>query len=403
MHDIALDLPDFQDESDEILFSSVNLPQELYNLFSRFTRLPNSNKVMPFLVAYELLPLNGLKNIPFLFFTGPSGSGKSTFGEIAQRLNPKGHDDASHLTGGDTYKGWEQSLSLYRHDLRDREKAFPLVFIDDLTPGTFSAIAGDLKLHFLKQIVSSTGQFSRGSADGTAITIKAFCKLITGSIHNLPSLEGLCELERRVLKIKTKNVGEWDESDIWEDCNATELENHHDYLFSPLYDEIRYIYINSIAVKMMEDRKKCKTALLKFPDLIPKNRIEFVYPIISLSYTLGFHASIHESISDFGEYFYSVTATDSESAIIKLTRAWLFDEGSPYSRREYLFKRSGIGYSIKLSEVHKFLQSKAREGELNSRSLSRDAIVQCMSTLGYTPSIEGTDTLFKKGDDSNDE
>ena len=84
--------------------------------------------------------------------------------------------------------------------------------------------------------------------------------------------------------------------------------------------------------------------------------------------------------------------------MVKLTRAWIESDTSPYKSRQQALKKFGEGYSIKFSELNKFLAVKRSDGELTLRSCQREDVITCMSALGFKVSQEGTDTIFIKGE-----
>ena len=398
MHEVKLVLPEIADDNDEILFSLADLPNDLYRMFQRFTRIPNYENVLRFIVAYELLPLDNIKGVPILYVYGKSGSGKSTIGKILQRLNPRGFSNSTGLAGGDNPKGWEQSLPLFRLDLRGEPKSFPLVTIDDIEPRHFGGDVGQYKLNFIKQVVDSDGGFTRGGADGTPLRIDAFCKVAVSSIHDLATLEGLSELERRIMRVRTLNTSEWTDVHHTEFTRENELEDHQDFTFSPRYDEIRHLFINEHGANMMSYRSKCNKLLSKSgSSIIPKNRHAFFSPIIALS-ALLFDRDIEDEIKCFANCFMEDETKDAESSLVKLTRAWIESDTSPYKSRQQALKKFNDGYSIKFSELNKFLAIKRSDGELTLRSCQREDVITCMSALGFKVSQEGTDTVFIKGE-----
>ena len=398
MHEIKLILPEITEDNEEVTFSLETFPSDVFNAFARFTRIPDYERILRFVVAYELLPLEGLKGIPILYVHGKSGSGKSTLGKILQRLNPRGTNNETGLAGGDNPKGWEQSLPLFRKDLRGQDKAFPMLTIDDLEPRHFGGDVGQYKLNFMKQVVDSGGGFTRGSADGTAVRIDAFCKVCVSSIHDLATLEGLSELERRVMKVKTLNISEWTDDHHTDFTRENDIEEHSDFSISPQYDELRHIFINEVANEMMAYRKRCNKILKKSgSSIIPVNRHQFFSPIIALS-ALLFDKKIEDEITDFAECFLNEETQDAESSLTKLVRAWIESPTSPYKSRQIALKRFDQGFSIKYSEINKFLIGKRSDGELSLRACNREDVIACMSSLGFRQGQDGTDTIFIKGE-----
>lgn len=383
------------DDNEVIGFSPDSLPEELYGVLCRFTRIPNYEAVLPFVVAYDLCPVLGLRSFMLLFCKGPSGSGKSTIGEILQRLNPRIYGDNSYLQSSDTAKGWEQNIPAYRIDHNGEPRAFPLVFIDDLMPGTFTGPGGDLKLALLKQMVNCNGQIRRGGLDGKPLTIEVYTKTVTGSIHDLPQIEGLQELERRSIVITHKNITEWTEDEHTTYTRENELENHGDYRFAPDYDEVRHIWFNENAGRIREHRKQVKL-FLKTCDLIPVNKREFVYPLIAMSLSCGFFKTPLEACIKFSEAFLTSRNQSTETQLQILVKQWLFSDMSPYKSRIALAKdmEGRISVDIPYEDVSRFIKRKISTMELSQRECSRAEIVAAMGLLGFKITSEDGDTIF---------
>lgn len=403
LHNIALEQIDEREIEDSITFSSQSLPIDLYEMLQRFTRIPNSDQILPFVIAYELSPVKGLKNYPILFCCGPSGSGKSTLGEILQKLNPRAPGDYSYLQSSDTAKGWEQNIPFFRQDCHGNDKPFPVIFIDDLEPRCFNGDNGVLKLSLLKQIVNSSGAIRRGGQDGTPLVIEVFSKLVTGSIHDLPMLEGLQELERRCLVIRHKNVAEWECEEHNTYTLENQIENHNDYYFDLSYDEIRTIWFNLNVGQIAKHRKEVK-AYCKIHDTIPRNRIQFVYPIIALTLTCGFFETVEEACETFRKVFLTRSKANGESALQSMIRQWIRGAESPYRGRFKLFDEMGglRGFDIPYSEISNFLKSKIANMELNRNECQRPDVIAALGLLGFQVENSGNETIFKMRGKNND-
>lgn len=403
LHNIELQIIDEREIEDSIAFSPGTLPTDLYGVLQRFTRIPDSDRILPFIVAYELSPIKGLKSYPILFCGGPSGSGKSTLGEILQKLNPRAPGDYTYLQSSDTAKGWEQNLPFHRLDHHGNEKPFPVVFIDDLEPRTFGGDNGALKLSLMKQIVNSNGAIRRGGQDGTPLVIEVYCKLITGSIHDLPMLEGLQELERRCLVVKHKNIAEWEENEHNDYSKRNQIENHNDYHFDLSYDENRALWFNSNVDRIRKHRKAVKE-YCKTHDTIPRNRIQFVYPIIAMSISCGFFDSVESACETFRDVFLTRTKSNGETALQSMIRQWVKGAESPYRGRFKLFDElDGLrGFDIPYSEIATFLKSKISNMELSRGECQRPDVIASMGLLGFCVTNVGNETVFRlkgKNDD----
>lgn len=396
LHNIALEQIDEREIEDSIIFDSRTLPTDLYGMLQRFTRIPNSDRLLPFIVAYELSPIIGLKSYPILFCYGPSGSGKSTLGEILQKLNPKSPGDYTYLQAADTAKGWEQNMPYHRLDHHGNPKPFPVVFIDDLEPRCFNGDNGALKLALLKQIVNANGAIRRGGQDGTPLVIEVYCKLVTGSIHDLPMLEGLQELERRCLVVRHKNIAEWEADEHNSFTIENQIENHNDFYFDLSYDENRTIWFNSNAKLIAKHRKEVK-AYCKIHDTIPRNRIQFVYPIIALAITCGFFDDAQSACEMFRNVFLTRTKANGETALQSMIRQWVRGPESPYKGRFKLFdEMDGLrGFDIPYSEISNFLKSKISNMELNRSECQRPDVIAALGLLGFQVANIGNETVFR--------
>lgn len=401
-HEIELLTPEIEDEGDEILFLPKSLPSDLYGLLERFTRIPKGEWILRFVVAYELCPLYGsngkafLKSFSILFLTGDSGSGKSTLGAILQRLNPQAVGDVSGVSAGSNYKGWEQKLKDFRYNLNGKLKSFPLMSIDDLTPECFTGIVGDLRLNFFKQVVSYTGSFTRGGVDGTALTIDAYCKLVCSSISDIPTYEGLGELERRIMRIRTKKIEDWSNEDHWGITLDTQLEEHTEFKFSDMYDESRHMWFNSNGVEFAKALKKLKL-LLKgdFKGFIPQNRVEIFSPLIALT-SVAFDSPIETCLVAFKDCFLSGEFVQAESNLSRLLKDWLASPNNVYAKRESALMIYGQSYDIALKEITLFLNVKIVERELSKQQCTREAVINIMSGFGFTVFVEDSCTIFRK-------
>lgn len=407
-HDIDIEIPEIQDDRDEILFLPKSLPIDLFTALERFTRIPKGEWILRFVVAYELCPLYGangkafLKSFPILFMTGDSGSGKTTLGAILQRLNPQASGDVAGVSAGSNYKGWEQKLKDYRYGLSGKQKSFPLMSIDDLTPECFTGMVGDLRLNFFKQVVSHTGSFTRGGVDGTALTTDAYCKIICSSISDIPTYEGLGELERRIMRIKTKKVEDWTDEDHWGITRDEILEEHTEYVFSDMYDESRHIWFNANAQLFVQTLKKLK-ALLRgnFKGFIPQNRVEIFGPLIALT-AVAFDEQIETCLDAFKTCFLSGEFVQAESNLSRLLRDWLGSPNNVYAKREQALKLYGQAYEIALKEITIFLNVKISERELSKQQCSRESVINVMSSFGFDVTVQDSCTVFVKKGESED-
>ena len=402
-HNIPLEIIDERESESAITFFPDSLPTDLYDVLQRFTRIPHSDKILPFVVAYELSPIVNLKSYPILFCHGPSGSGKSTLGEILQKFNPKGPGDYSYLQSSDTAKGWEQNIPYFRKDHHGNPKPFPLVFIDDLEPRCFGGDNGALKLALLKQIVNANGAIRRGGQDGEPLVIEVYCKLVTGSIHDLPFMEGLQELERRCLVVRHKNIAEWEDTEHNQFTLDNQIENHNDFFFDLSYDETRTIWFNSNAKTIAKHRKEVK-AYCKIHDTIPRNRIQFVYPIIALAITCGFFDSAEIACETFRDVFLTRTKVNGETALQAMIRQWVKGPESPYKGRFKLFDEldGRKGFDIPYSEISNFLKAKISNMELSRSECQRPDIIAALGLLGFQVANVGNETVFRlkgKNDD----
>jgi energy-coupling factor transporter ATP-binding protein EcfA2 len=403
-HEINLEIPTMDDEGDEITFYPKSLPDDLFNLLERFTRIPKGQWILRFICAYELLPLYGshgkvfLKSTPILFTYGRSGSGKSTLGAILQRLNPQATGDIAGISAGSNYKGWEQKLKDFRYYSSGKQKSFPLMSIDDLTPECFNGMVGDLRLNFLKQVVVHTGSFVKGGIEGTPITIEAYCKIVCSSISDIPTYEGLAELERRMIRIQTKKIEDWEESDYWGISLLNPLEEHTEFKFSETYDECKYLYFNSIAIDFVKTIQKVKRIIKKdFNESFPLNRVEIFAPMIALC-SIMFEEKEENCIQEFINSFLSIETVKAESNLSKIIKAFLASTNYPHVKRELAYCRFGAGYEVSLKEISSFLNVKMQEKEVTKGQCNREAITAVMSDLGFTVSIDDTSTIYQKLD-----
>lgn len=397
-HDLKIDAWDESEDRDHLILDLETLPEDLYGLLRRFTRIPNYEDVLRFITAYELLPVDGLSGVPFWLCKGPSGSGKSTLGEVLQKLNPCSLGDFTYLQSSDTAKGWEQSIPAYRKNHKGEEKSFPLVFIDDLTPSTFTGMGGDLKLALLKQVVNSNGKIRRGGVDGEPLSIDVFCKLITGSIHDITSIEGLQELERRCIVVEHKNINLWT-TEHTEYTLSNEIENHNEFTFDPEYDEKRHMWFNAHRTKIRKDRKDCK-AFLKQSDLIPTNRRDFYAPIIAMAVSCGFYNSVEDAALSFKKAFLNRVQERTETALQSLVREWIHGESSTYLKRISLYEKSPEEFKeqfeleIPYSDVAVFLRLLIKNMEITSRECKRMEVVAAMGLAGFKVVMKGIETIF---------
>jgi ABC-type oligopeptide transport system ATPase subunit len=403
-HEVNLEIPDMSEDRDEITFYPKSLPDDLFNLLERFTRIPKGLWILRFICAYELLPLYGshgkvfLKSTPILFTFGRSGSGKSTLSAILQRLNPQASGDIAGISAGSNYKGWEQKLKDYRYYSSGRQKSFPLMSIDDLTPECFTGMVGDLRLNFLKQVVVYTGSFVKGGIDGIATTTEAYCKITCSSISDIPTYEGLGELERRMLRIQTKKLEDWELSDHWGITTTDTLEEHNEFVFSETYDECKYHYFNSIAIDFVKTIKKVKSVIKKdFKDSFPLNRVEIFSPLIALC-SIAFQQDPHICVKEFIANFLEVETVQAESNLSKIIKAMMLSSNYAHNKRELAWIRIGAGYEVTLKEISQFLNIKMQEKEVTKSQCSREAITAVMSELGFSVTIDDTSTIYFKPD-----
>lgn len=400
----GLTLPPPEYEESEILEWTVReLPSQLMSVLQKFTRIPDSDFILPIVGAYELLPLTGLKVVSGLFCYGPSGSGKSTLGNLLQQLNPCYDGSINPLSALDSPNGWLQSLSKYRCiSPSGPPKPCPFLAVDDLTGKSLGGETGNLRLQILKQLPNSMGCVSKGSADGDPIEYHTFSKFAISSISDLPSIEGLSELNRRVIVVRHKNVSEWIDSE-WSDFNRDiHLEKPDDYTGWKDYPMTKILWLKSVAESIQSDRSKVKRFCKKNRDNypIPEQLLDFYNPLIAIGITAGFW-ELEQGVEIFGKLVENNQRTENDSHLKTILNQWIqLDEGyGKYLRR---FQSKGYGFEVEYSKVVKFLKDKVSNNELIMREIARPLIVAALSDLGFTVRIEGATIAITMGEMTDD-
>lgn len=397
-------LPDPEWDDSEILeWRSNSLPDDLLNCLYRFTRIPNSDFILPIIAAYELMPLQQLQCCSGLFSFGLSGSGKSALGGLLQLLNPCLDGTTKPLSAMDSPNGWLQSLYKYRWvDMSGQLKPCPFTAIDDLTSKTLLGETGNQRLQIIKQLPSKNGVVSKGSADGEPLTYHTFTKFAISSITDLGSIEGLSELNRRVIIVRHKPLSDWVDSD-YSDRNRTEfLQNVHDYTGWEDYPAIKLLWLQDNREQIVKHR----TAVKRFYKAnregypIPEVLIDFYHPILAMGITAGYW-TLEDGLKVFTDVLENNQRKGSDDHVKTVIDQWLhLDEG--YGKQIKRFERAGISFEVDYSRVVKFLKTKVSEYELTSREISRQAILGAFADLGYKTSIENASpVIIREGIDED--
>ena len=406
MEDIVFSLPPEVFEDEEILEWRVkDFPTQLLDAFYRFTRIPDSDTVLPILVAYELMPLLGLNVVSGLFCYGPSGSGKSTIGDLLQLLNPCYDGSTKPLSAMDSPNGWLQSLSKYRwQNAEGSVKPCPFLSIDDLTSKTLMGDTGNQRLQIIKQLPNRNGVVSKGTRDLEPQEFHTFSKFLLSSITDLGGIEGLSELNRRVIIIKHKPLSEWTDSDYSERNKNQYLEKYRDYTGWEDYPKIKLMWLNENREQIVKDRTTVKRYYKKYRDeyMVPEALIDFYNPLIAMGMTCGMW-SLHDGVHLFERLLESNSRKGSDSHLTTILKQWLsLDEG--YGKMLRRFEKHGYSFEVEYSRLVKFLKTKVADNELTSREIQRQSILGAMSDLGYTVEIINASPFIEmKGTDDDDD
>ena len=393
----TLVLPDSEFEDDEILEWRVkNLPEQLLSCLHRFTRIPNADSVLPIIVAYELMPLLGLNVTSGLFCYGASGSGKSTINDLLQLLNPCYDGNTKPLSAMDSPNGWLQSLSRYRwQNLDGTVKPCPFVAIDDLTSKTLLGHTGNTRLQIIKQLPNRNGMVSKGTADGTPMEFHTFSKFSISSITDLGGIEGLSELNRRLIVIKHKPLPEWSEYEFVDSNRGIFLEKYRDFSGWEDYPKIKSMWLQENREHIVKHRTAVRRYFKKnrenYP--IPDMLTDFYNPIIAMGLTCGLW-NIEQGIEVFRTMIENSTRKGNDSHLNTILKQWLsLDEG--YGKMLRRFERNGCGFEVDYSRLVKFLKLKVSENELNHKEIQRQNILGALSDLGYVVTIQNASPLIE--------
>lgn len=395
-------LPDPEWEDEEILqWRSNTLPDDLLDCLYRFTRIPNSDFILPIVAAYELMPLHQLNCCSGLFSFGPSGSGKSSLGGLLQRLNPCIDGSTKPLSAMDSPNGWLQSLFRYRwQDMSGLVKPTPFVAIDDLTSKTLLGDTGNQRLQIIKQLPNKSGVVSKGSADGEPLTYHTFSKFAMSSITDLGSIEGLSELNRRVIVLRHKPLTDWIESDFSDKNRNEYLQNPDDYTGWEDYPAIKLLWLSDQREQIVKHRTLVKRTYKNNRESwpIPDVLTEFYHPIIAMGITAGYW-NLEAGLEMFKRLIDDNSKRGTDDHLKTVIDQWLsLEEG--YAKQIRRFERAQETYEVDYSRVVKFLKVKVSECELTHREISRQNILGAFTDLGYKVTIENASPVIAmEGDD----
>lgn len=403
-NEFRLPAPEYED--DEIIEWRVkDFPLQLLDILHRFTRIPNADTVLPILTAYELMPLLGLNVVTGLFCYGPSGSGKSSIGDLFQLLNPCYDGSTKPLSAMDSPNGWLQSLSKYRWlSPSGNVKPCPMVSIDDLTRNTLQGEIGNQRLQLIKQLPNRNGVVSKGSTDGTPVEYHTFSKFLLSSITDLGSIEGLSELNRRVIVIKHKPLGEWTEGEYSDKNRGLYLEKYRDYTGWEDYPKIKMMWLEENKNELVKHRTAIKRYYKKNREAypIPEALIDVYNPLIAMGMTCGLW-TMNDGIHLFEKLLESNSRKGNDSHLTTILKQWLeLDEG--YGKMLRRFEKYGYTFEVEYSRLVKFLKTKVSENELTTMEIKRQFILGAMSDLGYMVTIEGARPVIEmRGNNDDDE
>jgi hypothetical protein len=356
--------------------------------------IPNADTVLPFVVAWDLIGLGGLKVFPALACYGPSGSGKSSLSGLIQVLN-YGH--LNPLSKNDTYNGWLQSFSGLMQDLPDgRPDPYPIAFLDDLTPKMFSEADGDKKLSLLKLMPQSGSSVTKGTVTGEPEKYPCHVKLTYGSVSNIAHIPNLSELARRTLVIVHKRREDWlqeEESEIYEgeftDFDELRFEGYRDAKLE--WGEENVIPCQQILRKVQKALKASS---------LPLNRQKMFAPLIATTVVAGFYDDIDTAIKTFIMLFINESTGKDEDVLITVLNNWM---KTNYASRIALFVKYGEQLEIDWKDVNSFLAAQRQSSFMTAKETSRDAVVSAMSALGFRFQMNDTQGTFIKDKEKDDE
>lgn len=402
---MTFELPDPDYEADEIIEWKTNsLPSDLLECLYKFTRIPNSDFVLPIIAAYELMPVQQLNVVSGLFCHGPSGAGKSSLGNLLQRLNPCLDGSIKPLSAMDSPNGWLQSLFKFRWaDTSGLVKPCPFLAVDDLTSKTLLGDVGNQRLQIIKQLPNRYGVVSKGSADGEPVEYHTFCKFLLSSITDLGGIEGLSELNRRVIIIRHKPLGEWTEFDYSERNRDTYLENPSDFTGWEDYPNIKILWLidnkESIVKHRTQVKRYYKANRENYP--IPEMLCEFYNPILAMGITAGYW-DLERGLEIFTHLLQQNERKGTENHLKTIIEQWVnLEEG--YAKQLRRFERFGTEFEVDYSRVVKFLKQKVSEMELTTREIQRQQILGAFSDLGFRVSVENASpVILMEGNQEDD-
>ena len=385
-----------QIDPDETIFFTGDdtFPMQALRTFHRCTMIPNADKVLPFIVAWDIVGIGGLKCFPALACFGPSGSGKTTLGALIQLLN---YGFLNPLSANSTYNGWLQSFQTLFQDLSDgRPDPYPLAFLDDLTPKMFSEPDGDKKLGLLKLMPILGSTVVKGTVTGEADRIPCHVKFIFGSIANIAYIANLSELARRTLVVVHKRREDFTEDEEAEsfDDEFTDL----DELRFEGYREAKLEWGDENTILCQQILKKTLKAL-KGSNL-PINRQKMYAPIIATAVACGFFQEINDAIDVFMSVFIDSKTAKDEDVLVTILRNWL---DSNYASRIALFVKYGEALEVSWKDVNGFLAAARQQSFMTSKETSRDAVISAMTVLGFQFIMDDTQGKFiKEKEDENE-
>jgi ABC-type oligopeptide transport system ATPase subunit len=393
---VTFELPEPDYCDDEVIEWRVKgFPDDLLSCLYKFTRIPQSDFILPIIASYELLPVQQLNVVSGLSCYGPSGSGKSSLGNLLQRLNPCFDGSIKPLSAMDSPNGWLQSLSKFRwEDSSGLTKPCPFVAIDDLTSKTLLGDVGNQRLQIIKQLPNKYGVVSKGSTDGEPVEYHTFTKFLLSSITDLGGIEGLSELNRRVIVIRHKPLSEWTEQDFSDRNRGEHLENPSDFTGWSDYPNIKLLWLTDNRDAIVKHRTTVKRFYKAnregYP--IPEMLCEFYHPILSMGMTAGYWTH-EEGLDIFTRLLEHNKRKGTENHLKTIIEQWLqLEEG--YAKQQRRFEKYGSEYEVDYSRVVKFLKQKVTEMELTSREIRRECILGAFSDLGFRVSVENASPVI---------
>ena len=405
MDETTFYLPEGEYDDDEILeWKTRDFPQQLLNCLYRFTRIPNSDSILPIIAAYELMPLLGLPVCSGLFCYGSSGSGKSSLGKMLQVMNPRYDGSTKPLSALDSPTGWLASLKEFRWlNASGTVNPTSLLVIDDLTSKSLLGDIGNQRLQLLKQLNDRSGCITKGAADGSTQTFHTFTKFVFSSITDLGGIEGLSELNRRVILVKHKPITEWAENEYSDRNRGIHLDNYRDFTGWTDYPATKLLWLNQHREEIVKDRtalrRYCKANRDTYP--IPEVLIDFYNPIISMGMTAELWA-MDEGISLFQNLLERNTRKGNDSHLLTILKQWLdLDEG--YGKMLKRFGRLNVGFEVEYSRVMTFLKTKVQDNELNRHEIQRQAILGAFTDLGYQVTIVNASPVIEMIGETEDD